>query len=229
MGGGKYTYMKTIIKLALTIVVLFSCYTAIQLLQEIVIQPRISSVHPTSSDMYLIYKMSDVPVYKGSGMSTPSHQSNKSTAMPAVSPWSSAASPFTGKSSINNSTAQVSMYENIGALVPSINLKQSSPSQTMGYSDNGFYAYGGSSTKEGGGSSAGYGLANRLSNSAASAGLLYVSPADPVDPDNMYLAAIPETLPVGNGVWVLLLLAAGYLASKQVNRLTSKLVTSKQV
>jgi len=212
--------MKTIIKLALTIVVLFSCYTAIRLLQEMAIQPRISSVHPTSSDTYFIYKTSDVPVYKGSGTaSTSSHQSNKSTAMPAVSPWSSTALPFTGKSSINNSTAQVSMYENIGALVPSINFKQSSSSQTaMNYSDNGVYSAVRRSSSSAGGS-AGYGLAGSLSKPNGFIVPLYAAPDDPTDPDNETSTTPPHPLdddaPVPGGIGVLLALAAGYWLMKK--------------
>ena len=207
--------MKTIIKLALTIVVLFTCYTAIQLLRGVA-QPGMKSVN-NSSEVYFIYKTPDVPVYKGNGVAS-SRQGAKSTMTPAASPWSSSSSMLSnGKGNVNSTSAHGAIYKN-DVLVPSIDTKRnSSQSVAMGYGESGTYAaVGRRSAIEGdGGASASYGLAGRLAMSTASAGLLYADPVGPIDPDNLLDETPPDPdpddSPVHGGIGVLLTLAVGYL------------------
>ena len=198
--------MKTITKITLTIAVLISCFAVIHLLQQEQSSP---TMYTPSSGTYSVYSTTpNIPVYKGSGMRTTSSGQGYS-GMPAVSQQSSNVMPLTSKG-FGNSDAGVSIYGG-NVIQSSVDFKSSSPVQTVNQADYGFYAYSGLFAKGGSGTLAGYG------NSSKPDGLitpLSGTGGGSLDPDNEDPETIPGTLPVGNGVWVLLLLAAGYLGTR---------------
>ena len=192
--------MKILTKLILPATLMLACFASIYLLQQ-----KPSSVYIYSSEEYFIYQIPSIPVYKGSKTNV--------VATPAVPPMPELSSISGGK------TSNLSMYENVDVIVPVVNFNSSkSTGQSAGQAASGMYAYGRASSR-GENSSGSYGFTGSSSKPNASVELLYLdsnSPKDPVDPDNVRREKAPGTLPIGNGVWTLLLLAAGYILTKRL-------------
>ena len=192
--------MKILTKLTLSVAVMLACLISVYLLQQ---QQSSPLVYRHSSEVYFIYPIPNAPVYKGSITTSP--------ATPSV-PSESMLSPLNeGKSSATPSS--LSLYKGTGAVEPFINFKSSkSVVQSAGQVNSGF-VYGSASTK-GGGTSASYGLASSLSKPNGTVGLMYYD-TDPIAPDNLQKETAGPTLPVGNGVWILLMLVAIYWEMKR--------------
>ena len=207
--------MKTITKITFSVTVLISCFAVIHLLQQ---GQSSSAMHTHLSGAYSTYSTSNIPVYKGSNSSAATSSSGQrySSSIPAISLQSSNTLPLTGKG-FGYSNADVSIYGG-PVIQSSVDFKSSSPAQAVSQADYSFYAMGGLSSKASGSASANYGLASSLPKSGG-----FVTPltgdgtGTSPDPDNEIPETIPGTLPVGNGVWVLLFLAVGYVGMKRLS------------
>ena len=203
--------MKTIIKLVLSATVVAMCCAGVYLLQQVTPQSSFTHRIEPVNNQVAFYKTPELPVYKNQDYAR-SSQSRQSTmfSLPTTPMSSQSEKPATNVVSGHSYT---DMYNSNQTVVSSISARRTaSPEAGVGVASQIFIAYG----SKGGSTNNSYnslGMSdNRLvDGKGASIGMLGTGDGY-IPPDGNFEDLV--SLPVGNGVWVLLILAVGYVAMR---------------